>query len=328
MKIISNINDINLKNTVIILGKFDGFHLGHRLLVDTASELRTADESIVLFTFNIPPARLLKDIFPNADISSNSTKTIETGDEREIFSNEKCRKVVDYIIEFPFNVRTMSMEPEEFVKEILVDRLGVDLIVAGSDFRFGKDRKGDVSQLGLMGSKYGFKVKIVEKAVVKLPDRKEPQEISSTLIKEEIARGSMSNVEMMLGRPYSIRGVIRHGKHLGHTIGFPTINIDIPEGKIIPPNGVYYTQVIIDGSDHKYDSITNVGVRPSIDDGDKQNTETNIFDFNKDIYGRSAKVEFIKYIRPEIKFNNIGELQKQIKCDIITVHELIKSYDI
>lgn len=303
MKIITDIENLKLDNTIVTLGKFDGNHIGHQLLFDTVIKLKKPGLHTAIFTFNLPPAMVLG--------KDDEVKSLITHDERYY---HKYSDEIDYIIEFPFNKQTMSMAPEQFVKDILVDRLDVKIIVVGEDFCFGKDRAGNVGTLKELGQKYGFEVIALKKVVFTPSGYKEPQEVSSTLIKDEILKGNIEDANEMLGEPFTIVQEILHGKQVGREIGFPTINFDAPDNKILPPNGVYATKTIIDGK--KYFSITNVGNRPTFDDGLARTVETNIFDFDSDVYGKIAEVEFYKFIRPERKFNSPEELMEEIKRNV------------
>ncbi len=316
MEILTDIQNIQIKNSIVTLGKFDGNHIGHQLLFDTAIRLKEAGDHVVIFTFSVPPAAVVdKD-------ERNALRTIQTHGERQL---QHYPDGVDYVVEFPFNEETRSMSPEDFVKKILVDKLNVKAIVVGVDFRFGKNRAGSVETLEEMGETYGFRVFPQEKVTYQVKDRKEPLEVSSTLIKEEIQKGNMEDVRAMLGCPFAVTGEILHGKHYGRTIGFPTINLSVPEDKVMPPNGVYATTVCLDG--RILPSITNVGVRPTFDDGEQRTVETNIFDFDEDIYGKVVRVDFYKFIRPERKFASGTELMEEIARNVIEVKAFFESLE-
>ncbi|MCF0228749.1 MAG: riboflavin biosynthesis protein RibF [Parasporobacterium sp.] len=289
MEIIRDIDNLKLHNTIVTLGKFDGYHRGHRMLLDTAAKLKKdLNAAAVIFTFDVNPLTVIND---------DSCRTIISRNER---SGAVYPDSIDYVVEFPFNKETMGMEPETFVKDILVDRLGVSVVVVGEDFRFGRGRSGSVETLKALGDKYAFTVKALNKLTYKSSDDGVEREISSSFIKDEILAGHMETVTDMLGKPFSVNSPVIHGKRLGRTIGFPTINQMVPEDKILPPDGVYATGTLIDG--REYMSITNVGKRPTFKDGEHRTIETNIFDFDGDIYGRTLQVNFYKFIRPERRF--------------------------
>ena len=315
MKIINDLNDIKLNNTIVTLGKFDGNHIGHRLLFDTAVKLKTGDLKTVIFTFDIHPGNILNG-------NRDPVKIIETNAERDF---DIIPEEIDYIIRFPFNKDTMKMSPEQFVSEILVGKLGVKIIIAGTDFRFGKNRSGDIGTLKALGEKYGFRTEVMEKVYAVLDGYDMPVEVSSTLIKEEILKGHMENVTRMLGEPFFISGKVVHGKHLGTGIGFPTVNLIPPVNKIMPLNGVYATLTNVDGIE--YQSMTNIGTRPTFNDGEHLTAETYIFDFDKEIYGGNVKVSFCHFIRPEQKFGSAEELKNALIKDRENIRKYFEQAD-
>ena len=314
MKVITDIENIHLNNAIVTIGKFDGNHIGHQLLFDTVRSLKKKGDCTVVLTFNVPPVTVLD------DGQTDASRTIQTHEERydpNVFFG------IDYVVEFPFNRKTMSMEPSDFVNEILVDKLGTKSIVVGEDFCFGKNRAGNVETLKKLGSECGFEVHALKKVVFRPEDYSNPVEVSSTLIKNEILRGNIEDVNKMLGRPFSMVSVILQGKHFGRKIGFPTINFSAPADKILPPNGVYATKTVIDGKE--YESITNVGKRPTFDDGEERTVETNIFDFDQDVYGKMAEVRFYKYIRPERKFDSPDDLMNEIQENVKEVKNFFEN---
>lgn len=316
MKTITDIKDLKIDNSIVTLGKFDGNHIGHRMLFDTVIKNKKAGDNAVVFTFSIPPAVIIDDKV------NDDYRTIKTREEKQ---NDYFPEGIDYIVEFPFNDETRGMSPEFFVKDILVDKLNVKLIVVGEDFRFGKDRAGNVDTLKKLGEIYGFDVIAVEKVRYKLRDTGEYEEVSSSLIKEELQKGNIEEANAMLGAAFTMTSTVIHGKSLGRKIGFPTINFLAPDDKILPPNGVYATKTIVDGQTFK--SITNIGSRPTFDDGQQRTVETNIFDFNRDIYSRNVSVQFYKWIRPEKQFSSADELSKEISKNIEEVKEFFNNCD-
>ena len=304
MRSINDIFNTKLDNTIVTLGKFDGSHIGHQLLFDTAISLKKDDLKTVIFTFDLPPQSVC------GERAGTDLKTIMTRDEANFRQYEDR---IDYIVFFPVNKETMSMSPEKFVRDILCDRLGVKTVVVGEDFRFGKGRSGDVALLRQLGKEMAFDVVALKKVTYRLSGTDREYEVSSTLIKEEILKGNLDDVTAMLGHPFSIKGRIVHGKHFGSVMGFPTINFEARDNKILPPDGVYATFTEIDGS--RYLSVTNIGSRPTFDDGEHRTVETNILYFNRDVYGREAEVFFKHFIRNEKKFNSMEELKAQIEED-------------
>lgn len=283
---------VKLDKTAVALGKFQGLHRGHMMLIEKIVSLAQNEQlTSVVFTINI-----------------NSDRVINLPEERFAILDAIG---VDVNVECEFSTEFAGMSPETFVKDILVDNLNVSYVVVGSDFRFGCNRMGNVDMLKKFGEKYGFSVIAFDKRCVN------DIIISSSLIRELVESGRVEEVEKYMGRPYSVTGEVSYGKQLGRKIGFPTINI-IPEPKkIIPPMGVYETEVLID--DIIYRGITNVGNNPTVENTDKIVVETNILDYDKELYGRHIKVNFKRFIREERKFNTIEELKHQMRIDKMSI---------
>ena len=200
----------------------------------------------------------------------------------------------------------MTMPPEDYVKELLVDKFNARDLFCGFNYRYGFKAQGDGELLRKLGEKYGFTLNQIPPVMV------DGEVVSSTLIRQLIKSGDMDECDKYLGRNYSIGGEVVVGNRLGKSIGFPTSNIMIDETMVTPPNGVYITNCIYNGV--KYPSVTNVGVKPTIGTFQK-NMETHIFNFNKELYGKQIMIEFIRMTRPECKFASIGELCEQIARD-------------
>ncbi len=292
-----DINKIQIsKSTVVTLGKFDGVHKGHQKLLKNVHEIADKEDLLTLaFTFNISP---------QAKLSHKKYLSIFDNKERmHVLEDFK----IDILVECRFTDAIRNMEPYDFIKNVLIDKLKCKAVVAGSDFCFGKDRSGTPSLLKKVGESMGLEVRIIDKVMY------EGREISSTYVKEELLKGNINNVNELLGFPYFAEGLIVHGEQNGQTIGFHTANI-IPKGnKMLPPNGVYYTVIHINKKSYK--SITNIGYRPTVD-GKMIDIETHIPGFKGDIYGEYAKVEFFEFARAERKFASLDELKVQIKKDI------------
>ena len=284
------------KNTVVTLGKFDGVHRGHQKLLANVHEIAKKDDLLTCaFTFNISP---------QARLSHKKYLSILDNSERmhvlESFG-------MDVLVECRFTDAVRNMDPYDFIKNVLIEKLKCRAVVTGTDFCFGKDRKGTPEFLKKTGESMGIEVRIIDKVMY------EDREISSTYVKEELLKGNLPLVNNLLGFPFFAEGEIVHGESNGRTIGFNTANI-VPSGhKMLPPNGVYYTDIHIKGQTYK--GITNIGYRPTVD-GKTLDIETHIPDFNGDIYGEPAKVDFYEFARPEKKFGSLDELKEQIKTDI------------
>lgn len=276
--------DYKFKNTAVTIGKFDGIHKGHKLLIDKVAK---SQKESVMFTF----------LFE---------------DSKQIYTSEEKRKIVeklgiDIMIECPFDDCIKKMTYKDFVKEILHDLLDCRLLVVGKDFRFGYNREGTIKHLEEYKKIYNFELVVVDKL----------SGVSSTIIKDYLANADIKKVNGLLTRNVSIEGVIEHGNAIGRTIGIPTINIIPCKDKLLAKNGVYSSIITID--DKTYNGITNIGYKPTIQGEKKLGVETNIFDFNQDVYGKYAKVELTSFIRGEVKFDSIEALVKQMNEDILLV---------
>lgn len=295
-----SINDKSFKlenKTVVIIGKLDGIHKGHRKLLRKARELAVQENlSVAVFTFDTPPG---------AKLGYAENRVITSHFERNIIFE---REGADIEVEYPFDNELREMEPLDFIEKILKDKMNAVYIVAGSDWCFGKDRKGDANTLKAAQKLFGYTAIILDKE--KYMDR----EISSTWVREEITKGNMENVNILLDHPYSIMGKVVHGNNLGSNLGFPTINIIPDDEKLLPPNGVYASRVNLGGK-HYY-SISNIGVKPTVSDGNTKNIETFIIDYEGDLYDSVIEVMLYHFQRPEMKFENTDKLVAQVEKDV------------
>lgn len=296
MKIIKKTLHFALEEpTAVTIGKFDGVHLGHRRLLEEILHKRPGLKAVV-FTFDPPPAVL----FGRSD-----GKELTTRDEkRKLFESLG----VDVLIEFPLTRGSAAMEPEDFVREILVNQMKAKFIAAGEDLSFGNQGAGDAALLGRMGETFGFETKIIEKLWL------EGAEISSTRVRQAVERNDMSLAARLLGAPYTLLGEIVHGNHIGHSIGFPTINLVPEPTKLLPGKGVYFSRVHI--GEQKFAAITNVGCKPTVEDKQLTGVETYLYDFDGDLYGQQAAVELHRFSRPERRFESLAALQNQLQMDI------------
>ncbi len=283
------------EQTVLSLGKFDGLHRGHKLLIDSVLEKKRQGLKAAVFTFDIPPR--------SAGGAADS-RVITTNQEKQQLFREQG---IDYLIECPFTTEIMHMKAEQFIKEIAL-RLCVKWLIVGTDFRFGHNRRGSCQMLRDYAEIYGYSVRVVQKM------QHGGRDISSTFIREELEKGNIELANKLLGYPYFIQGTVVHGNQLGREMGFPTINIRPPEEKLLPPFGVYVSEVDIDGQ--RYRGITNIGKKPTIHGANPAGAETYIYDFDKDVYEKEARVSILHYVRPEMKFADIKALRGRIQEDI------------
>lgn len=301
MEYITGRTDFKIQyNTALTLGKFDGIHKGHQKLLSKVRAFAPFMKSVV-FTF---------DVNPTIAVSKGEGTILTTNEERKAVVE---RFGIDYLYECPFTDEIRNMEAADFVRKIVED-LNVRYIAVGTDFGFGHNRQGDYRLLQNMSGQLGFKVEVVDK------ERYEGREISSTYIREVIAVGDMETAEKLLGYPYTVKGIVGHGRQLGRTIGIPTTNIIPVKDKLLPPNGVYVSKVHIEGETHM--GVTNIGVKPTVGDENEKGAETFIFDFDKDVYGKNITIELHKFIRPEKRFDSIGDLKEQMEKDI----EFVRKY--
>ena len=303
MRYIRNTIDFQIEEpTVVTLGKFDGSHRGHDKLMNALKEYsREYDVASVAFTFDIPPK--------NRVLDTNSM-VLTTNDEKE-YIFEKTG--IDYLIECPFTKDIMCMQPKTFIAWI-VKALHMRCVVVGNDFCFGHKRAGNYKTLLQYEEEFGYKTIVVDKM------KDEDRDISSTYVREEIASGNLKKANHLLGYSYFIKSDVIHGRKLGRTLGIPTINMQLPKEKLLPPNGVYVTEVLVD--DKSYVGVTNVGCKPTVSDSETIGVETYIIDFCQEVYGRSIVVAFLSYIRKEMKFHSVDELKEQMVADI----EVAKKY--
>lgn len=289
MEIIKNTTEFQIEEpTAISLGKFDGLHQGHQLLVDRILKKKKEGLASLIFTF---------------DFGERPVLTLKE-ERRELLRREH----VDYLVECPFVPALSHMEPEDFVQEVLKKRLHAKYLAVGTDFRFGYQRKGDYHLLQKMSESCGFQVEVVEKACW------QGREISSTFIREELEQGHMELVNQLLGYAYSVTGEVLHGRQIGRTLGMPTTNLLPKEQKLLPPNGVYATRTVIAGE--VFEGITNIGYKPTVGGETRKGVETYLFDLDRNLYGEIIQVQFYGYERPERKFPTLEALKAQIESDV------------
>ncbi|HLO43560.1 MAG TPA: bifunctional riboflavin kinase/FAD synthetase [Leadbetterella sp.] len=299
MKIYNKLSDFQAKgNAVVTTGTFDGVHVGHQKIIGRLIEkAKEINGESVLLTF-WPHPRLI--VSPNDD----DLKLLTTIDEKTEFL-EKLG--IDHFVVLPFTREFSELSSEKYIEDILLDGLGTKAIVIGYDHRFGKNREGGLDYLKKHSER--FKIEVEEISRQEL----ENITISSTKIRNAILDGDVKTANELLGRNYQFSGPVVKGRQLGRTIGFPTANVQVQKNyKLIPKNGVYATNVFL--RNQKYHGIMNIGNRPTVD-GLGRTQEVHIFDFSDDIYGETIKVEILEFIREETKFENIGELVKQIELD-------------
>lgn len=295
MQIVSGI-DKNVR-TAIAIGKFDGVHKGHMKLLHEIISHRDEGLLPLVFTFKGSVS----------DFYSGNKSRVLTTDEEKLKLLEDAG--IGSVYMMSINKDTVSYDPEAFVREILVEKLHAGLIAAGGDLSFGYKGRGNMSLLERLSEGGAlYRTAAIEKV------KHEDQVISSTLIRNEVSSGNMERAGAMLGRAYSLEGMVVHGKKLGRTIGIPTANVIPDDEKLMPPFGVYSS--VVELGDRQFKGITNIGVKPTVSDEPCVTAETHIFDFDEDIYGAGIRVSLVRFVRPEKKFGDIDSLKEQMLTDI------------
>ena len=293
----STINFSTNRKTIVTIGTFDGVHIGHQFilkkLIHSAREQK--NESIVLTFFPHPRMVLQQD---------SSIKLLNTIDEKATLL-EKFG--LDYLIIQPFDETFSNMLAEDFVKNVLIDKLNIHKIIIGHDHRFGKNRIADINDLIDFGKKYNFEVEQISAQEIN------EIAVSSTKIRKALLDGNIKLANQYLGYSYFITGIVIKGKQIGRTIEFPTANIQITENyKLLPKNGVYVVSSKIDNVLHF--GMMNIGKNPTLGDNE-QSIEIHFFDINEDIYNKTLQISILEHIREEQKFNSLIELKSQLEND-------------
>ena len=297
MKIFHGLENANiLLPTVLTLGVFDGLHLGHQRIMQTVVERAKAVNAVATaITFDPHPRAVLH--------PESAPPLLQTLDQR--LANFKVLGIEQAIV-VAFDREFAAQPAEDFLTNVVHDRLHAKEVYLGKGFAFGKNRGGNIDLLRQMSENLGFFADEVDEVTLR------GKRISSSKIRDLLAEGKINIARRMLGRPYGVEGVIIRGNRRGHTIGFPTANLH-PHNRVIPKFGVYATATLIDGKWRR--SITNIGVRPTFENTAEPSIETYLFDFDGDLYGDVLRVRFLHRIRDERKFSGVDELKAQIEKD-------------
>jgi riboflavin kinase / FMN adenylyltransferase len=281
---------------VLALGNFDGVHRGHRKILERVC--RVADErgaTSVVMTFDPHPPRVVRPDKAPPLLMTKSQKL-----------ESIAQAGVDGAAIVRFTPEMSRWEPEMFVRIVLVEWLRVAEVWVGANFLFGHDRTGNFTLLRVLGSRYGFRAEKID------PVRYKEFVVSSTRVRRLVSEGRVDEAGALLGHPYSIDGTIVRGDQRGRTIGFPTANL-CTENELLPPHGVYATTTRI--RDVVHASVTNIGVRPTVDNSGRMTIETHIFNFDRDLYGAPVRLGFVQRIRDERAFDTLDQLKAQIAAD-------------
>ncbi len=302
------------RNAVVTIGTFDGVHLGHRKIIGhlKAEAARIGGETVII-TFHPHPRKVVSSV-------PGDVKLLSTLDEK---TGLLSAAGIDHLVIVPFDHRFSNQTAEQYVKDFLYHDFKPHTVIIGYDHRFGKGREGDYHLLKSYGAELGFEVKEIPEQLL------QEAVVSSTRIRKAVSENRIDEANALLGRPYSFEGTVIEGNKLGRTIGYPTANLHIgSEEKLVPGNGVYAVTVRIENEnaeeiEKNYEGMMNIGVRPTVD-GKKRVIEVNIFDFDKDIYGKTLQVNLHHYLRGEVKFNGLEELKAQLQKDAMAAKASLK----
>ncbi len=294
----------------IALGFFDGVHCGHRALMDMAvRRARENGATASVFTF---------DRHPNSLISGRSTPLITSPIIRA--DEIKEQGGVDEVIFAHFDKSLMEMDWKEFVDKVLYEQFHACWIITGENNRFGYRGQGNPERLAEECARLGIGCDTIPNVMM------DDIVVSSTYIRGLIAQGDIARANRFLGHPYTIAGVVGHGRTVGRRMGIPTCNIPLPAEMQVPPNGVYVSRVVVDGESHI--AATNIGERPTFADQHGITVEPHLLDFSGDLYGKLIRVELYEFLRPERQWPNVEELKKAIAGDVRKTREYFANSDI
>ncbi len=296
----------SFRNPVMTIGNFDGVHLGHREIFRRVTEkAREISGESIVYTFDPHPVEVLAPERKPLLITPLEEKLRLIGEQG-----------LDVAICAPFTEKFASQPPEDFVKNILYDQIKIRHIFVGHDFTFGKNRRGNIALLKQLGTKWGFHAEMIEAV------RLEGTVVSSTRIRELVARGEMAEAKKLLGRFYALTGKVIHGHGRGsRKLGFPTANLK-PTGMLFPKPGIYAVWATLAGD--RFEGVANLGYNPTFHD-QKFSIEVHLLSFDRDIYGESLRVDFVRRLRDEVKFHGPEELIAQIKKDIAQAEKILKT---
>lgn len=288
----------SFKNAVLTIGSFDGVHLGHQQIIKQINDLAVSIDGVsILLTFH-PHPRLVVG-------QSHDLKLLNNLEEKALLLEQY---EVDVLVIVPFSRAFAEQSPDAYIEDFLIKHFQPSIIAIGYDHRFGKDRVGDISYLKHFEAKHNFQVVEISKQEVA------DIAVSSTKVRKALLAGDVQQAAKWLGHPFGITGKVVKGLQIGHTIGFPTANIEVLDPyKLIPPTGIYAVRI-----QHKkevYQGMLYIGNRPTIDHDLAQTIEVNIFNFDQQIYGEMLSVEFVDYLRGDVKFDSLEALQAQLAAD-------------
>ncbi len=295
------------KYRTVVLGNFDGLHIGHQQLIQLGRAIADEQqEELAVFTF-YPQMQAMFD----ADFCYLLPETEKLAHLRQL--------QVDVVETVPFAEQVARLSPEAFVQTILVEKMRARHVVVGFNYSFGYRGAGSPDLLRKLGAQYGIGVTVME------PCRINDEVVSSTAIRQYLKEGAVEKANQMLGYDYAIAGPVCHGNEIGRTIGFPTANISVAPHILLPANGVYAALTTVDGK--VYPSILNIGLRPTIEKSVGLTVEVNLLDFHADIYGKEIRTELHAFLRSEQKFSGLDGLKAQLQRDEARAREFFAAYE-
>jgi riboflavin kinase/FMN adenylyltransferase len=293
------------KNVGLTIGVFDGVHLGHQKIINEVIEsCRRKGMTSLIITFEIHPQKVLSSTSPGVLTTINQRMGIISNMGMEVF------------IVTDFEQEIMNFEATEFIEKVLIDKLKMHELWVGTNFLFGKDRKGDVNLLQQLSQKNNFQLHVVE------PVKFKGEVISSTKIREYLRQGDVRRANLFLSRPYTVVAEVIHGVKRGRIMGYPTANLRWEEEILLPKEGVYAVKIKM--GDEEYNGISNLGFRPTFNEGKELCFEVHILDFEEEIYSKEIDVSFITRIRDEMSFKDKYSLIRQLKEDEKRAREILK----
>lgn len=302
---VTSLNDVQLNGTWLTIGVFDGVHRGHQVILQRLVEgAYAAGSPAAVLTFATHPAVVL---------GHRDLKCLTTTDERAGLLGALG---VDVVITHPFDKKVAGLSAAEFMRP-LKDRLGLSQLLIGYDFALGKGREGNTTRLTEIGREMDYTVQVVDAV------SDESGLISSTVIRKLVSLGDVADAAKMLGRPFAITGPVVHGSARGHSLGYPTANVNVPAGKLIPAFGIYACWAEVKGEKHP--AAISIGIRPTFDEEKPDiRVEAYLLDYDTDLYGQTITLEFVTRLRDEMKFSSVEALIAQIESDVQNVRTLLK----
>jgi riboflavin kinase/FMN adenylyltransferase len=288
----------------LAIGVFDGVHLGHQSVISTStSHARSADGTPVVITFDPHPLKVLR---------PHNAPHLLTATQHKIGLIRDLG--VEHLLVITFDKNFAATSPETFIEQLVMHSNPLGEICVGHEWSFGKDRRGNLDLLKKLGAQFNFNVVAIP------PVKMDGAVVSSTAIRQAVEKGDLATAAAMLGRDYTILGTVVPGGKIGKKLGYPTANLSA-HSEQFPPNGVYFAEATLDGV--VYPGVVNLGYRPTVSSGKSERIlEIHLLDFDREIYGKDLEVRFVRYLRPEKKFENVDALVRQIEFDVRRAREL------